>query len=134
MKNLAKHGYIAATDTSSGFTSKIIRGVVAGRPVVTAGKSAVHRRPDVQGQSPVGRRVESGLRFIGQYYRYAIGQAVLYREFIRRAKWLQPWFLQRGLDPTNCQAAIAFPAHPGDQRALQNLAAQFAVRVLVLPS
>lgn len=68
----------------------------------------------------------------GQHYRHAIGQAVLYREFVRRAKWLHPWFKKKNLDPTKCQAAIAFPAHPGDQRALLQLAAQFDVKVATL--
>jgi len=45
----------------------------------------------------------------GQYYRHAITQAVLYREFIKRCKQLHPWFAQQSLDARQCKAAVAFP-------------------------
>lgn len=45
----------------------------------------------------------------GQYYRHAITQAVLYREFIKRAEKVHPWFKERGLDPEKCRAVVAFP-------------------------
>jgi len=45
----------------------------------------------------------------GQDYRHAITQAVLYREFIRRAKELHGWFTHRSLVASQCCAAIAFP-------------------------
>jgi hypothetical protein len=44
-----------------------------------------------------------------RYYRQAICQVVLYREFIRHAKSFFPWFERHGLDPTQCRAAVAFP-------------------------
>lgn len=46
---------------------------------------------------------------VGQYYRHAIAQAVLYREFIRGATPLHPWFEAYGLDPNACQAAVVVP-------------------------
>ena len=46
---------------------------------------------------------------VGQYYRHAIGQAVLYRHFIRSAAPLDPWFAARGLRRTECQAAVVIP-------------------------
>ena len=45
----------------------------------------------------------------GQGYRHAITQAVLYREFVKNAKELHPWFSIKGINPTKCKAAIAFP-------------------------
>ena len=45
----------------------------------------------------------------GQGYRHAITQAVLYREFIRQAKDVHPWFTNQNLDAELCQAAVAFP-------------------------
>ena len=46
---------------------------------------------------------------VGQYYRHAIGQAVLYRHFIRSADPLDPWFAARGLTRTKCKAAVVIP-------------------------
>lgn len=46
---------------------------------------------------------------IGQYYRHAVAQAVLYREFIRAAKPLHFWFDQFHLDATKCEAAVVVP-------------------------
>lgn len=51
-----------------------------------------------------------GLR---QYYRHAIAQAVLYREFIKRAAPLDAWFVGRGLDRDLCRAAIVVPEMVG---------------------
>ena len=45
----------------------------------------------------------------GEYYRHSIGQALLYREFVRAAKDLSPWFEKHGLRHERCQAAVAFP-------------------------
>ena len=52
----------------------------------------------------------------GQYYRHAVGQAVLYREFIRKASNLHPWFQSHGLEATECQAVVAFPELRGRDR------------------
>src|SRR4051812_39222574 len=46
---------------------------------------------------------------VGYYYRHAVTQAVLYREFIRRASYLSPWFEQFGLNHTACRAAVVVP-------------------------
>ena len=46
---------------------------------------------------------------VGRYYRHAIAQAVLYREFIRQASPLHFWFEQQDLDATGCQAAVVIP-------------------------
>lgn len=48
-------------------------------------------------------------RSVGQYYRHAVVQAVLYRHFIRHATPLHFWFEQFDLDPTQCQAAVVVP-------------------------
>jgi len=53
----------------------------------------------------------------GQGYRHAITQAVLYREFVRRAEKVQPWFINKGLAPDKCRAIVAFPELPkGDKK------------------
>lgn len=46
---------------------------------------------------------------VGQYYRHAVAQAVLYREFIRQATPLHPWFDARGLESAKCEAAVVVP-------------------------
>jgi hypothetical protein len=46
---------------------------------------------------------------VGSYYRHAVAQAVLYREFIRRAEPLHFWFDDLGLDATQCRAAVVVP-------------------------
>lgn len=50
-----------------------------------------------------------GAAGVGQYYRHAVAQAVLYREFIRRATPLHPWFDAQELDAPRCQAAVVVP-------------------------
>lgn len=75
----------------------------------------------------------------GQYYRNAVGQVALYREFIRRATGLHQWFAERNLDATQCQAAVAFPMKGTPQQRktalepIQYLAELFDVDVIVLP-
>lgn len=63
----------------------------------------------VEIKEPKGSRV-------GQGYRHAITQAVLYREFIKRAKQLHAWFKSQSLDATECQAAVAFPKMDSNQK------------------
>lgn len=46
---------------------------------------------------------------VGRYYRHAVGQAILYRHFIRTSPHLKPWFDQHGLDQTKCQAGVVLP-------------------------
>jgi len=45
----------------------------------------------------------------GQYYRHAITQAVLYREFLRQTTGLHSWFRELGLKPEKFEAAVVFP-------------------------
>lgn len=45
----------------------------------------------------------------GAYLRHGIGQAVLYRHYIRTATALDPWFESHGLKRDECRAALAFP-------------------------
>lgn len=45
----------------------------------------------------------------GFYLRHGIGQAVLYRHYIRSTAALEPWFQLYGLKRTECQAALSFP-------------------------
>ncbi len=52
---------------------------------------------------------------VGQYYRHAVAQAVLYREFIRGASPLHFWFEKRGLKAEDCQAAVVVPEIPAKQ-------------------
>lgn len=60
----------------------------------------------------------------GAYLRHGIGQAVLYRHFIRSADQLHPWFMQHGLARTESQAALAFPnASPGTAESIARLRA-----------
>ena len=72
----------------------------------------------------------------GQGYRHAITQAVLYREFVKNATDLHPWFIEKKLDPARCQAAIAFPKiGPGSKHQMylkhhKNVAKAFGVEVI----
>jgi len=72
----------------------------------------------------------------GQGYRHGITQAVLYREFIRRAKELHSWFERQSLDASQCRAAIAFPKMESNQkqqellRHHQEVARAFGVEVI----
>ena len=54
----------------------------------------------------------------GEKYRYAISQAVLYREFIRRAVQIHPWFDENGMDANKCRALVAFPKMKASQNKL----------------
>jgi hypothetical protein len=74
---------------------------------------------------------------IVSYYRHAVGQAVLYRTYIRKAKPLHDWFASKGMDATRCQAAVVLTesAHRDwDARLthVQRLAALFDVKVAVV--
>ncbi|MCA1792803.1 MAG: hypothetical protein LC660_02840 [Desulfobacteraceae bacterium] len=46
---------------------------------------------------------------IGQDYRHAVTQAVLYREFIKKASSMHEWFSGLGLTASECRSAVAFP-------------------------
>lgn len=75
-------------------------------------------------------KVDSGGK--GKHYRHAIGQSVLYREFIRTATWIHPWFENQGLDPKKCEAVVAFPDESDDFCRLRELASLFEVKVTTL--
>lgn len=74
---------------------------------------------------------------VGAYLRHGIGQAVLYRHFIRAAAGLDPYFAQLGLQRTDCQAALAFPTAPASAAAKiavhRRVAAAFGVEVIEFP-
>ena len=74
-----------------------------------------------------------GLR---QYYRHAIVQAVLYREFIKRSAPLEPWFLGQGLNRALCRAAVVVPSlaeAPKVLIPLQRLCEAFDVMLIQVP-
>ncbi|MGH8962409.1 MAG: hypothetical protein ACRDWT_14685 [Jatrophihabitantaceae bacterium] len=51
----------------------------------------------------------AGSAGVGQYYRHALAQAVLYREFIKRATPLHWWFTDKRLEPADCKSAVVVP-------------------------
>jgi hypothetical protein len=73
----------------------------------------------------------------GAYLRHGIGQAVLYRHYIRAARELATWFGPLELDPEQCQAALAFPtastsaAHTIGR--LSELASLYDVEIIEFP-
>lgn len=73
----------------------------------------------------------------GAYLRHGIGQAVLYRHFIRSATALEPWFTHHRLDRVQCQAALAFPtaatAASKTIERLRDLATRYDVDVIEFP-
>ncbi|MDY0062569.1 MAG: hypothetical protein RBU45_22335 [Myxococcota bacterium] len=65
-------------------------------------------------------KVSSGSQ--GQYYRHAIAQALLYREFVRTASSLHSPLTTIGIiHPADCQAAIAFPELEGGFAVAQGI-------------
>jgi hypothetical protein len=73
----------------------------------------------------------------GAYLRHGIGQAVLYRHYIRSVTELDPWFDLHGLNRTHCQGALAFPmAAPSTANVIERLrvlAALYDVAVIEFP-
>jgi len=73
----------------------------------------------------------------GAYLRHGVGQAVLYRHFIRSTSALDPWFSKHDLNRTACRAALAFPsAATGAGKTierLRDLAHRYAVEVIEFP-
>ncbi len=55
----------------------------------------------------------AGSAGVGQYYRHAITQAVLYREFIKRATPLHWWFDAKNLTADHCKGAVVVPKLTG---------------------
>lgn len=80
----------------------------------------------------------SGGGGVGQYYRHAIAQAVLYREFIRGAAPLHFWFQAQGLDAGACRAAVVVPEMIGPSArwlpGLQGLCELFDVALVQVPA
>ena len=70
----------------------------------------------------------------GAYLRHGIGQAVLYRHYIRSTAALNPWFDHHGLKRTECRAALAFPTAAASTiqviHRLRQLAALYDVEVI----
>lgn len=73
---------------------------------------------------------------VGQYYRHAVHQAVLYREFIRTATPLRPWFRRHGLDQSTCRAAVVVPEEVGPAahqvEKVRKVAAVFDVQLITV--
>ncbi|MGY1915855.1 hypothetical protein [Blastococcus sp. SYSU DS0973] len=74
---------------------------------------------------------------VGNYYRHAVEQAVLYRHFIRQATYLAPWFEQFGLDHATCRAAVVVPEIRTQQARwrdrLQRVCEAFDVELIEVP-
>ena len=70
----------------------------------------------------------------GAYLRHGIGQAVLYRHYIRSTAELDPWFEHHGLKRTECRTALAFPTAAVSTiqviERLRKLAALYDVEVI----
>ncbi len=79
----------------------------------------------------------SGSAGVASYYRHAVTQAVLYREFIQRATHLAPWFEQFDLDQTACRAAVVVPELSEQSRVwkdrLARMRAVFDVELVTVP-
>lgn len=75
---------------------------------------------------------------VGQYYRHAVVQAVLYRQFIRTATPLKEWFDRYELNQADCGAAVVVPEltptqkDPWDCR-LQAVCGAFDVDLIRVP-
>ena len=72
----------------------------------------------------------------GEYYRHAVTQALLYREFIRKAHPVHNWFNEQGLIAANCEAAVVLPegATPGQLEQVRLLANVWGVKLLTVPN
>jgi hypothetical protein len=70
----------------------------------------------------------------GAYLRHGIGQAVLYRHYIRTADALDPWFERHELNRSECQAALAFPTAAASTtttiKRLRDLASLYDVELI----
>lgn len=88
-----------------------------------------------EGNVPWVVELKYGKKWRGQYYRHAISQGVLYREFIKRAPAVQEFFKNKmRLDAAACKAIVVFPnPAPECQRhldGLRELAAEFDIEVV----
>jgi len=88
------------------------------------------------GSTPWALELKAGPS-VASYYRHAVSQAVLYREFIRRATHLGPWFAQFGLDQTACRAAVVVPEFKSEhgiwRDRLHRLCVAFDVELVPVP-
>ena len=62
----------------------------------------------------------------GQYYRHAITQAVLYREFLLQATDMHDWFRSLKVDPIEFRAAVVFPKLKGSDKHRDRLLGQLS--------
>ena len=74
----------------------------------------------------------------GEYYRHAIGQVVLYREFLLNATVFRSYFEGMKIDLSKCKAAIVVPELTGDnveklESHIEYLRDLFEVEVFQLP-
>lgn len=93
------------------------------------------------GQVPwaIEMKVKAGGGY-GAYLRHAVGQAVLYRHFLRSAPAYVPWFAHHSLDPQALRAAVLYPRPTADvQRKIAGrignlwlIAAAFDVQVVTV--
>ena len=76
----------------------------------------------------------AGSAGVGQYYRHAIAQAVLYREFIKQATPLHWWFDAKNLTAAHCKGAIVVPKLTGPNAVwrdrLQRLCRTFGIDLI----
>ena len=91
-----------------------------------------------EGSTPWALEIKTeGSAGVASYYRHAVTQAVLYREFIRQAVHLSPWLARFGLDQTACRAAVVVPEfRPENERwrqRLQHVCAAFDVELVTVP-
>jgi hypothetical protein len=74
---------------------------------------------------------------VDSYYRHAVAQAVLYRQFIRTAAPLRQWFTDQNLNQRLCRAAVVVPEFlPADTARYDHLAAlcaAFDVEFICVP-
>jgi len=88
------------------------------------------------GEVPYFVELKVGTASMAQYFRHAVTQVVLYREFIRKALLLHPWFEEQGLDAKRCRAIVAFPkkakSKADDLSELRALAGFFDVEIVEL--
>jgi hypothetical protein len=70
-----------------------------------------------------------------RYFRHAVHQAVLYRDFIRGARPLSDWFDRFKLDQTSCRAAVVVPEgmSAAAEERLRTVASAFDVAVILVP-
>jgi hypothetical protein len=90
-----------------------------------------------QGDVPYVVELKIGNTVNGQYFRDAITQVALYREFLKQATPLHGWLKTAfGLDASCCEAVVAFPVDLDAKRdqvaALDEVAAYFGVHVVGL--